>query len=127
MPAKSRVVRAAERVERNLRDGWAAETAYLAPDDGPSTFSLRRYRLRPDRGPGPLHSHTRSDSAYYVLAGRVEVRLGDERHVLGPGDLAFIAPGTSHSIENVGLIDARIIELYAPADADFVHLPSLPD
>jgi len=109
-----------------LRAGWAAETTYLAPADGPLTFSLRTYRLRPGHGPGPLHSHTVTDSAYFVLSGQVEVRLGDDRHVLGPGDLAFITPGTAHSIENVGADDARILELYAPAEADFVHLRPSP-
>jgi mannose-6-phosphate isomerase-like protein (cupin superfamily) len=121
-----RIIRGARLQPRVLRDAWATETVYLAPGSGATAVSVRVYRLRPDGGPGPYHLHTGSESVYYVLAGEMAVRLGNEEHTLGPGDMAFMAPGTPHSVANAGPEECTMLELYAPGDADFVRLPDAP-
>jgi quercetin dioxygenase-like cupin family protein len=45
-------------------------------------------------GPPP-HTHP-WDESYYVLAGKLEVLLGDRTVVLSPGELAFVPRGTPH-------------------------------
>ena len=124
MPA--RIVRGATLRPRVLRDGWATETDYLGHRSGAHSVSLRVYNLRPRGGPGPYHWHTGSESVYYVLAGAIAVRLDNDVHLLGPGDLAFMPPKMPHSVANGGAEEAVVLELYAPADADFVVLPDEP-
>jgi len=107
---------------RELREGWATELDYVSPALGAHAVSLRVYQMHPGRGAGPTHYHSESESIYYVLAGRVVVTLEGRHHELGRGDLAFIAPGATHSIETAGGTEASILELYAPGEADFVHV-----
>ena len=48
----------------------------------------------PGMGPPP-HAHG-WDESMYILAGEVELGVGDEARVCGPGALAFIPAGTPH-------------------------------
>ncbi len=49
-----------------------------------------------------LHKHHISEEIYYVLAGRGEMRLGDEYHPVTVGDSICILPGIPHNIKNTG-------------------------
>lgn len=65
-------------------------------------------------GPGP-HVHTREDETFYLLSGRVEFLLGDERIVAGPGDFVNVPRGTVHCFRGIGPEDARMILTFTPA------------
>lgn len=45
----------------------------------------------------------------YVLQGRVALRYGDERHVMGAGDSAYLDGGVPHTWENLGAGQARTL------------------
>lgn len=47
-------------------------------------------------GPPP-HLHDQIDHIWYVVEGSVEIRLGDERFDLRPGDVAWVPRGQAHS------------------------------
>jgi len=40
------------------------------------------------------------DEIYYVLEGEARLRLGEEEHEIGAGDLVFIPGGMFHALEN---------------------------
>jgi mannose-6-phosphate isomerase-like protein (cupin superfamily) len=61
-----------------------------------------------------------------VLSGRVRIRVDGVDHDAGPGDTVFIPPGVPHSATNIGEDDARLLEIYAPAEVDFVEVPPTP-
>lgn len=42
-----------------------------------------------------FHTHERSDEWIYILDGEAELRLGDDRHVLGPGDFVGHPAGSA--------------------------------
>jgi quercetin dioxygenase-like cupin family protein len=44
-----------------------------------------------------FHYHPSQDEVIYVVAGRVEQWLGEEKRVLGPRDAAFIPAGMIHA------------------------------
>ena len=46
------------------------------------------------------HYHERQEELYLVIAGEIELSLGDERRVLGPGCLARVDPATVRSLRN---------------------------
>ncbi|HXV77341.1 MAG TPA: cupin domain-containing protein [Candidatus Polarisedimenticolaceae bacterium] len=48
------------------------------------------------------HVHRGQDKLCYVLAGRAEVRVGDEHGLVGPGDLVLFPAGVEHSLHNPG-------------------------
>jgi mannose-6-phosphate isomerase-like protein (cupin superfamily) len=47
-------------------------------------------------GSGPLHYHLRQTERFEVLDGRLHLRIGRERRVLGLGDTAFVPARTNH-------------------------------
>ncbi len=49
----------------------------------------------------------------HILAGRLRLQLGDEAHLLGPGDAALIPGGLPHSGEAVGPDPAVYLEVLA--------------
>jgi mannose-6-phosphate isomerase-like protein (cupin superfamily) len=56
--------------------------------------------LEPGQGP-PLHRHPYAETCI-VHAGRVEMVIGDEAVVAGPGDIVVIGAGTPHRFTAVG-------------------------
>jgi mannose-6-phosphate isomerase-like protein (cupin superfamily) len=71
----------------------------------------------PGGGPPP-HVHTREDEFFYVLDGTFEIRVGDELHVVEPGDFAFVPRGTVHSFRNTAARPSRILVGFTPGGID---------
>jgi uncharacterized cupin superfamily protein len=46
------------------------------------------------------HYHERQEELYLVIAGEIELSLGDERRTLGPGGLARVDAATVRSLRN---------------------------
>lgn len=67
-------------------------------------------------GPGviPLHVHHRHDEAIYVLAGELEVRVGDETTTLTPGSFVMMPRGVPHTWRNSVDEPSRFICLFSP-------------
>jgi mannose-6-phosphate isomerase-like protein (cupin superfamily) len=96
------------------------------PDIGAERVDLHLNVIRAGTAPGPYHLHTVAENVYHVLEGRVRIRIDGVDHDAEPGDTVFIPPGVPHSATNIGEGDARLIEIYAPANVDFVEVPSDP-
>jgi len=69
-------------------------------------------------GPGvtPLHVHHENDEATLVVEGELTVRMGDERHVLGPGEFVNAPSGLPHTYRNSGEAPARALFVMAPGN-----------
>lgn len=65
-----------------------------------------------------LHKHHTSEELYFVTQGEGEMRLGNKRFFVKPGDTVFISPGTPHQIENNGEIDLKILCCCSPSYSD---------
>ena len=69
---------------------------------GMGDFVIQRWDLDPYPGDqAPPHVHHASDEGFCVLAGRLEVLVGDERRVLGPGEHVVVPAGTTHTFATV--------------------------
>lgn len=126
----ARVVRVSERRASELRYGRGSVERIVDGEVGARLVDLHVNRIRAGSAPGPYHLHASAENAYLVVSGEVVVRIDGKDHRLGPGDAAFIPPGVPHSATNVGTADAELIEIYAPADVDFVEVTEpgrLPD
>jgi uncharacterized cupin superfamily protein len=74
------------------------------------------------------HVHDRYEEIFYVLAGEIEYRLGDEWHVAAAGTTVSVPPGTVHCFRNTSGDPARHLVVHAPATAlrmieDLAHAP----
>lgn len=77
------------------------------------TLVLLENLVPPGGGPPP-HVHTREDEFLYVLAGRLDVRIGDQSHALAPGGFAYVPRGSVHTFSNAGATASRILVGFTP-------------
>jgi quercetin dioxygenase-like cupin family protein len=63
------------------------------------------------------HRHP-NEQIFWMLKGRMEFRLGNERRVCGPGDIAVIPGGVEH--EAWWPEDTEVIDVFAPPREDFL-------
>ena len=66
---------------------------------------------------GPLHHHVHRQ-ATYVVRGRFEVSVGDERRELRAGDSFFAEPNVKHGV--TALEDGALLDVFTPAREDFL-------
>jgi quercetin dioxygenase-like cupin family protein len=64
---------------------------------------------------GHCHQH---EQIMWMLKGKMEFRLGAERRVCGPGDIAVIPSGVEH--EAWFHEDTEVIDVFAPPREDFL-------
>lgn len=69
----------------------------------------------PPRGGPPPHVHHRTDEAFWVLEGEIEILDGDRTFVAGAGSFVFVPKGTVHAFKNVGAGTARFLGIALPA------------
>jgi len=74
--------------------------------------------------------HDTDDEAWYVLEGRLRVRLDGDEVEAGPGDVAFAPPGTVHTFWNPAPGRTRYLALMTPEIAALIrelHAPGTTD
>ena len=78
-------------------------------------FVIRRWDLAHfDGDQAPPHVHHASDEAFCVLRGRLEVLLGDERHIIGAGEYLVVPAGTTHTFATVDADGADVLAVMTP-------------
>ena len=60
------------------------------------------------------HAHKGSDKVYYVLHGTVEIRIGQETRVLGPGYAALAPSEVEHAVRNPSSESSTVLVFMAP-------------
>lgn len=73
----------------------------------------------------PLHQHT-IEEVLFLDAGRIEVRLGEERRTIEPGAVVFIPAGRAHGFRNVGEGTARIHAVFPSGEITIRYLERNP-
>jgi quercetin dioxygenase-like cupin family protein len=63
------------------------------------------------------HRHPH-EQVFWVLSGRMDFRLGDEKRSCGPGDLGIIPGGVEH--EAWFPEDTEVIDVFSPPREDFL-------
>jgi mannose-6-phosphate isomerase-like protein (cupin superfamily) len=72
-------------------------------------FSLAAWESGPD-----LHLHVASDESFYVLSGVLEMQVGEQRHLLGAGEFAWVPRGMAHTFANAGPDAAHALTIATP-------------
>ncbi|WP_123623848.1 cupin domain-containing protein [Halorubrum sp. CSM-61] len=70
----------------------------LDASDGAPNFAMRRFELAAGAAV-PRHTNA-VEHEQYVLAGEYVVGIGEEEHVVGPGDALLIPAGVEHWYRN---------------------------
>jgi quercetin dioxygenase-like cupin family protein len=72
----------------------------IGPADGADRYRVRYFRV-PAGGRTALEHHPH-DHGVVIQHGRARVRLGDEVHLLGPGDVVYVEGDELHCFEAAG-------------------------
>jgi len=75
----------------------------------------------------PLHVHADLDDTWYILAGEMSIRCGDDERVVGAGHWVSMPRGVPHTFRVVGADEARILLVHDnPSFRDFVRALGVP-
>ena len=69
----------------------------------------------PRAGGPPVHVHDAAEESFEVVEGRLEVCVGGEWRMLGPGDKAVIAPGVPHTLRGHPEMSGTVLNIHRPA------------
>jgi quercetin dioxygenase-like cupin family protein len=76
-------------------------------NDGAPNFVLRMVEVEPG-GHTPDHTHP-FEHENFVFEGKGKVRIEDDWHELGPGDVVFVPPGMRHSYVNTADVTFKFL------------------
>lgn len=65
------------------------------------------------------HVHGKSEEIFYFIKGSGLFLLGGERHLIEPGMVIFVPPGTKHAIFNTGMEDLVFVVCSSPPEPEF--------
>lgn len=112
LPAESRVVfRAAELTEIGR---GAISYRQVGSDLGARRLQLMLERYAPGADTGRALLSHESEEAGIVLEGRLELTVGGERHLLGPGDAYLFDSRLPHRFRNAGTGELVMVSACTP-------------
>ena len=94
---------------------WLIDIVWYILIDGEDTggsYSLIEQFMREGSGPIP-HVHAFIDEWFYVLEGKIDFTVGDDRFTAGPGDSLWIPRNTVHVFTS--MTDCHVLNAYTPA------------
>ncbi len=107
---------------------WGSKVIiYATGEQNNGAYAFFEY-FAPAGQPGPrLHVHRNFDEIFYVIEGKLQLQIGDEKVILEPGSFAVAARGTPHRVENIGDTTVRGLTMVTPAGFEgyFLELAEL--
>ena len=103
---------------------FVAKVGHLAPTIGSTGLGCSLTVVPPGKRAYPFHRHHINHEMFYVVSGRGEVRIGEERRPIGPGDLIANPAGAEpHQILNTSDSELRYLAFSTMEEADIVEYP----
>ena len=98
----------------------------LSGTDTGGAYCLLEVSLAPGMAV-PRHTHTREDEVYFVLAGELEVIVGEKTFVLCPGDTLLAPRDIPHQLRNSGNITNHYLLVFSPSGfEEFIMATAVP-
>ena len=114
-PTPRRFVTAAEKVD--ITSPWTIEE-WLCRGDIVDNKQLMLVRANMEPGKcHPFHTHPTREEIIFIISGRAEQWVGNERRILGPGEMAFIPMGEPHGTYNPFRERLVFLAILSPSDA----------
>lgn len=110
-PIDTPVMKAGSRTQVAFGGGIVLERLVVP---GPGLLLQADIHLVPPRESGGQQISHVGEEFGYVLSGSIELRIGDEVHVLGPHDSFHFRSELPHSYRNLGETEARIVWINTP-------------
>jgi quercetin dioxygenase-like cupin family protein len=92
-------------------------TVKMTGEQSQGAFGLTEAVVPPGFSP-PVHVHQREDVSFYVVAGELSVRCGDETHRAPAGSLVFLPRGVPHGFVVSSDTPVRMLNLMTPGGGE---------
>jgi uncharacterized cupin superfamily protein len=104
---------------------FAANRKRLAAAAGARAIGCSWFEVPPGKQAFPHHAHLGNEEAFYILSGKGEVRLGEERFPVAAGDFIACPPAldTAHSILNTGDVPLTYLGISTASGTDVIVYP----
>ncbi|GAA2102469.1 cupin domain-containing protein [Actinomadura alba] len=98
---------------------WMGEEGrfLLRSEDTGGLYTFFEVTTSPGGGP-PLHIHEDADEAFYVIAGRYAIHLGDEEHEAPAGCLVYGPRGVPHKFRNISGGPSKLLVIATPGGVE---------
>ena len=83
------------------------------------SFAMGFVQLEPEGGQVPWHNQEQEE-VYFIIRGKGEMCLGEERQTVETGQAVYIPPGVFHQLTNTGRKRLTMLYCYGPA-GDVAH------
>ena len=93
-------------------------TIRVSTSDGPDGLSVLEHRVPHGFSP-PLHVHRKEDEVLHVLDGEFRVKVKDQEHRLGAGDIVLVPKGVPHTYRVESAPEGRCLSI--TVRGDFEH------
>lgn len=103
-----------------------AKIAFVSRQAGASKLGYNVTAIPPGKRAFPFHNHQTNDEMFFILSGTGEIRIGEGRHVIRPGDIISCpagGPETAHQIINTGTEELRFLGVSSMYPTDIVEYP----
>jgi len=101
-------------------------TIRVSASEGQDALSVLEH-LAPHGFSPPLHLHRTEDEVLHVLQGELRVRVQDQDHQLGPGDIRLLPKGVPHPYRVQSVKGGRFLAITPRGDFErFVRAISRP-
>src|SRR5499433_1388776 len=98
----------------------------LSGIDTGGAYCLLEVSLAPGIGV-PRHMHTREDEVYFILAGELEVTVGEKIFVLRPGDTLLAPRDIPHELRNSSDTTNHYLLIFSPSGfEEFIMAAAVP-
>jgi len=84
-----------------------------------ANFAMGCVTMEPNGGQVPWHNQEQEE-VYFIVQGTGEACLGEEKTILGAGQLMYIPSKVFHQLTNVGDVPLIMVYVYAPG-GDVAH------
>jgi len=107
---------AAAVTSRQVTETWGSLTWLAGRQIGNAHgLTLGHVVIKPGAS-NPSHCHPNCEEVLYLLSGRLEHAIGDEKIPASAGDVFTVGPGIYHHATNTGSEDAHMIVAYSAGD-----------
>lgn len=108
---------------------YPGEMRFLTGPLGAEQVAITHRRMPQHTGGkgGYGHRHKTQEEIYFLVSGRLQVKLDDQVHEIGPGTAVRVAPHVVRSLWNEGPEDAHVILVSRKIDDPRADGETVPD
>ena len=101
-------------------------TIRVSASEGPDGISVLDHRMPHGSSP-PFHLHRTEDEVFHVLEGEFRIKVKDEEHRVGAGDVMLVSKGVPHTYRVESASGGRCLTITVHGDFErFVRTISRP-